>query len=67
MALLMYLNKERFRPENPLIFDTHLNDDVFMSFVDLIPAVIKRKLSIIYFNHCIQFYYRTPILLSVYK
>lgn len=43
MALLMYLNKERFRPENPLVLDTHLNDDVFMSFVDLIPAVIKRS------------------------
>ena len=51
MALLMYLNKERFRPENPLVIDTHLNDDVFMSFVDLIPAVIKRKLLIVYFDH----------------
>lgn len=45
MALLMYLNKERFRPENPIVIDAHLNDDVMLSFVDLIPSVIKRSTS----------------------
>jgi len=42
MAFAIYLNREQFQPEEPQIIDDHLDEDVNFSFVDFVPAAIRR-------------------------
>ena len=43
MAFLIYLHRDTFQPEEPVILDKNLTDDVQFTFVDFIPSVIKRS------------------------
>lgn len=48
MAFAIYLHRENFQPEAPLIVDKNVNDEkVNFTFVDFVPGVIKRSNTVI--------------------
>ena len=48
MAFAIYLHRDIFQPEDPLIFDKNVNDvNVNFTFVDFVPSVIKRSNTVI--------------------
>lgn len=48
MAFAIYLHRENFHPEAPLIVDKNVSDaNVNFTFVDFVPSVIKRSNTVI--------------------
>ncbi len=48
MAFAIYLHRENFVPESPLIVDKNVSDaNVNFTFVDFVPGVIKRSNTVI--------------------
>ena len=49
MAFAIYLHRENFHPEEPLILDKNIQSDpnVNFTFVDFVPSVVKRSATVI--------------------
>ena len=47
MAFAIYLHRDNFQPEEPLILDKNISPDVNFTFVDFVPSVIKRSGTVI--------------------
>jgi hypothetical protein len=45
MAFAIYLHRDNFQPEEPLILDKNINSDssINFTFVDFVPSVVKRS------------------------
>lgn len=71
MAFAIYLHRENFVPEAPLIVDKNVSDaNVNFTFVDFVPGVIKRSNTVIpqceVEYHSFRFVLLTRVLLGVH-
>jgi len=49
MAFAIYLHRDNFQPEEPLILDKNISSDssINFTFVDFVPSVVKRSGTVI--------------------